>query len=571
MRKEGGFRVWEAGASGWSSPPLERPPPGRAGAPPGVHDQVCTARCARPGVHGQVCTARCANTYMRGVIKPGMLMTDRQTSVRKYMRSVMYPGILMTDLCGSLSAVQLPTPLSWPPFSPPPIPPQVRKYMRSVIKPGMLMTDLCGSLSAVQVPTPLSWPPFSPPPIPPQVRKYMRSVIKPGMLMTDLCGSLSAVQVPTPLSWPPFSPAPIPPQVRKYMRSVIKPDMLMTDLCETLEDTVRRLIAANGLHAGIAFPTGCSLNWVAAHWTPNAGDKTVLQYDDVMKLDFGTHINGRIVDCAFTVAFNPQYDQLLAAVKDATNTGVRECGIDVRLCDVGCAIQEVMESYEVTINGKTFPGELSHARVLPCLAAALTSPASVVCLRLNIPSPSSPPPPPPLPTPSAPPHPPLPLLIHAVKAIRNLNGHSIGPYQIHAGKSVPIVKGGEATRMEEGELFAIETFGSTGKGYVREDLECSHYMKNFDVGHVPLRLPRAKQLLATIDRNFGTLAFCRRYLDRVGETKYLMALKNLCDAGVVQPHPPLCETKGSYVAQFEHTLILRPTCKEVLSRGDDDF
>jgi methionine aminopeptidase len=31
---------------------------------------------------------------------------------------------------------------------------------------------------------------------------------------------------------------------------------------------------------------------VAAHWTPNAGDKTVLQYDDVMKLDFGTHVDG---------------------------------------------------------------------------------------------------------------------------------------------------------------------------------------------------------------------------------------------------------------------------------------
>ncbi|GFP98834.1 methionine aminopeptidase 2a [Phtheirospermum japonicum] len=25
---------------------------------------------------------------------------------------------------------------------------------------------------------------------------------------------------------------------------------------------------------------GCSLNLVAAHWTPNTGDKTVLQYDD---------------------------------------------------------------------------------------------------------------------------------------------------------------------------------------------------------------------------------------------------------------------------------------------------
>lgn len=35
-----------------------------------------------------------------------------------------------------------------------------------------------------------------------------------------------------------------------------------------------------------------------------------------------------------------------------------------------------------------------------------------------------------------------------VKPIRNLNGHSIGQYRIHAGKTVPIVKGGEATRME---------------------------------------------------------------------------------------------------------------------------
>ena len=37
--------------------------------------------------------------------------------------------------------------------------------------------------------------------------------------------------------------------------------------------------------------------------------------------DFGTQINGHIIDCAFTVAFNPQYDPLLEAVKAATNTG----------------------------------------------------------------------------------------------------------------------------------------------------------------------------------------------------------------------------------------------------------
>lgn len=86
--------------------------------------------------------------------------------------------------------------------------------------------------------------------------------------------------------------------------------------------------------------------------------------------------------------------------------------------------------------------------------------------------------------------------IHEVKPIRNLNGkfwicdfrnrvrhlgHSIGPYHLHAGKTVPIVKGGPATKMEENEVFAIEVFGSTGKGYVFEDMECSHYMKDFDM------------------------------------------------------------------------------------------
>ena len=54
-----------------------------------------------------------------------------------------------------------------------------------------------------------------------------------------------------------------------------------------------------------------------------------------MKIDFGTHVRGLLVDCAFTVSFNPQFDNLLMAVKDATNTGIREAGIDARLNEIG--------------------------------------------------------------------------------------------------------------------------------------------------------------------------------------------------------------------------------------------
>nr|AWA44861.1 Methionine aminopeptidase 2 [Saccharum officinarum] len=193
---------------------------------------------------------------------------------------------------------------------------------------------------------------------------------------------------------------------------------------------------------------------------------------------------------------------------------IPEAGIDACFCDVGAAIQEVMESYEVEINGKVFQ----------------------------------------------------------VKSIQNLNGHSIGPYQIHGGKCVPIVKGGEQTKMEEGEFYAIELldlllYDIFRKGFCPKDLECSHYMKNFDVGHVPLRVAKAKQLLGTINNNFGTRAFCCLYLDRV-------ALKNLCDRYHSAPsrlhclnrvadiqYPPLCDVKGSYVSQFEHAIFSGQSAK----------
>ncbi len=46
-------------------------------------------------------------------------------------------------------------------------------------------------------------------------------------------------------------------------------------------------------------------------------------------------------------------------VDDTFGSALQEAGIDVRLCDVGEAIQEVMESYEVELDGKSYQGESS--------------------------------------------------------------------------------------------------------------------------------------------------------------------------------------------------------------------
>lgn len=261
-------------------------------------------------------------------------------------------------------------------------------------------------------------------------------------------------------------------QVRQWAQKSIKPGQTLTEIANGIEDGVRRLVGHDGLSegdamiAGMGFPTGLNIDEIAAHFSPNAGNKTVLQHNNVLKVDIGVHVNGRIVDSAFTMAFDPMYDDLLAAVKDAANTGVREAGIDVRLGELGGYIQETMESYECEINGTTYP----------------------------------------------------------IKPISNIAGHTILPYSIHGTKSVPSVKTNDTTKMEEGDVFAIEPFGSTGNGRVYDQGEVSHYALRSDAPTVDLRLPSAKSLLKTIKKNFSTLPFCRRYLDRLGQEKYLLGV-----------------------------------------------
>ncbi|KAJ8084552.1 Methionine aminopeptidase 2 [Marasmius tenuissimus] len=303
-------------------------------------------------------------------------------------------------------------------------------------------------------------------------------------------------------------------QVRAHARKHIRPGMTMMEIVENIEDGTRALTEETGLGSGIGFPTGVSLNNCAAHYTPNPGDTTVLGQSDVLKIDIGVHVKGRICDSAFTLTFDHTYDKLLEAVKAATETGIREAGIDVRLGELGAAIQETMESYEVEVDGKILP----------------------------------------------------------VKSIENLSGHTIVPYSIHGGhkgKSVMLVANDDPTKMEEGEYFAIETFGSTGRGRAVEGGESSHFAKIYDAPHVPLRLTSAKSLLNTITKTFGTLTFCRRHLHRIGETRHLLGLNHLVAQGIVQEYPPLFDQRGSMTAQFEHTVLLRPTVKEVVSRGDD--
>merc|ERR1712110_820270 len=138
--------------------------------------------------------------------------------------------------------------------------------------------------------------------------------------------------------------------------------------------------------------------------------------------------------------------------------------------------------------------------------------------------------------------------------------------------------------MEEGEVFAVETFASTGKGYVNRDPDCSHFMiKQELVDKIPKSVSaKSKEFAQQLRNEFYTLPFCRRWVDRMMRVeaglpvdcsnaqtpKHLKELLELVRAGWIRDYPGLSDLDGSFTSQLEHTVLLRPTCKEVVTRGD---
>lgn len=55
-------------------------------------------------------------------------------------------------------------------------------------------------------------------------------------------------------------------QTRQYIQNWVKPGMTMIEICEELENTARKLIAENGLEAGLAFPTGMCIISLVLKW-----------------------------------------------------------------------------------------------------------------------------------------------------------------------------------------------------------------------------------------------------------------------------------------------------------------
>jgi methionyl aminopeptidase len=135
------------------------------------------------------------------------------------------------------------------------------------------------------------------------------------------------------------------------------------------------------------------------------------------------------------------------------------------------------------------------------------------------------------------------------RPIANLTGHGLDRYELHRAPTIPNIGMTGGILLEEGMVFAIEPFATTGSGHVGEKHRIEIYSQ---LARKPVRIPAARAVMERIKERNG-LPFARRWL---GDRKLDIALPTLVRSHVLRAYPVLSDIPGSIVSQHEHTVIV---------------
>jgi methionyl aminopeptidase len=133
--------------------------------------------------------------------------------------------------------------------------------------------------------------------------------------------------------------------------------------------------------------------------------------------------------------------------------------------------------------------------------------------------------------------------------VANLTGHGLGRYIIHMPPNIPNIAIAGGAVLEEGMVFAIEPFASTGAGHVSEKTRIEIYQQMLIK---PVRMPQARKILDKVRPRNG-LPFAKRWL---AGTRLDIPLNTLVREQILHAYPVLSDIAGSYVSQHEHTIIV---------------
>ena len=155
---------------------------------------------------------------------------------------------------------------------------------------------------------------------------------------------------------------------------------------------------------------------------------------------------------------------------------------------------------------------------------------------------------------------------HGYRPVRDLSGHILDQWELHGKKTIPSITLPAGEKIEEGEVYAIEFFATTGTGSVH-DLPPT-YIYNLVPVRRPMRSKGARQIVREVSNKYKTLPFARRWLLRDLKGGVLLGLRELTRIGLLHEYHPLAERKGIFISQAEDTVIIEHDGCSVTTRPD---
>ena len=152
--------------------------------------------------------------------------------------------------------------------------------------------------------------------------------------------------------------------------------------------------------------------------------------------------------------------------------------------------------------------------------------------------------------------------------VKNLCGHTLAPYKVHGGISIPSYNNKDKTELKEDWQIAIEPFVTNGQGMIKGKGTSTVWMVNKEKG---TRSPHAKKILEYV-KPLNGLPFTTRQLTReFGRGPAMLGLRELERSNIITGYPPLVEISGGMVAQFEHSMLVKDKPLVYTRHKDDEW
>lgn len=146
--------------------------------------------------------------------------------------------------------------------------------------------------------------------------------------------------------------------------------------------------------------------------------------------------------------------------------------------------------------------------------------------------------------------------------IRNLSGHEIKLWNLHAGLTIPNYNSKSGSKLKEGMIIAIEPFATTGKGMVKDGRPSGIYRL---IANKPVRDADSRKVLQHIMENYATLPFASRWVIDTFGNRAQLVLNMLQQQGILYQYNHLNESSNGVVSQAEHTILVTENGCEVLT------